>query len=409
MPTDLFKQVLFNNGEGLVHTDLNNVAKFADARLNDMIFSRMVGNLATDEDPSITGEHSENPALTSLIYTLTGGCAVIKQGSTTTRVTITSGTIFQKIANVDGADAKFLSYMVDESDVDLVIAAGDATNPRIDILQCKLEYVDGGLESRDVEDATTEVVTTQSINKTRRVQATFSIKAGTPAATPTYPTPDAGYALLAAVRVPASWAANFSADTLGSSAAILRQCSIPLEVEAVTVFPKDFDLNSGPGANWSIDTNGQAVAGADATDLIVWVPGASPSRRIVGVDIVAIWATSGTVHLTSMTWNSVTFWGQAGIVCDLSSQLVTTGGTTQSKFAHLGDIADASDVSNPTAAAGPIGDPIWAGGGCSGPGLRKIERNSGNLSGSSWASHACLMIDAGSGSKIVAVTFYLAG
>ncbi len=43
-----------------------------------------------------------------------------------------------------------------------------------------------------------------SVNKSKRVQATFSIKEGTAAATPMFPEPDAGYVPVAGIKVPAN-------------------------------------------------------------------------------------------------------------------------------------------------------------------------------------------------------------
>lgn len=408
MPTDLFSQVLYSDGEGLVFGDLNNMARYNDARLNDMIFARLTGALGTDQDPNLASENAE-PPLTLLAYVLDAGECHLKQGTTGTRLGLSMGTIFQKVtASVTGTDAAFLSYHVGASDVDLTITAGDATNPRIDILQMKLEYVDGSAETRDIEDATTRVVTQVSRNKKRRVQATFSMKNGTAGATPTYPAPDTGYCVVGAIRVPATWTTGVNPDPNVTASAIIRQIAIPLRVEKHTVMPCDFDYNSGSGSGWSLNSAGEAES-AGATDLIVWAPTGSEGKRIVGVEIVGIWVTSGQVDLVTEGWTSATHWVATGPTFDLSSQLVTTGGTTQHKFAHLGNICDASSVSNPSAANGVVGDPIWCAGHSAGPAARPLSTNSGGTSGNTFITRAALRIDAGNISNIIAVTWYLAG
>jgi len=417
MSTDLYADLLFNDGEGITHADLNNARAFPRARAFDQLLARLGGYLAADADPDSPGEAGADPAVTSLAYTLAGGDCALAVGSVATKVKLLPGTLFQRIAAADGAEAQFLPYTVVAGDVDITITAGHATLNRIDILQVKLEYVEAGSESRDFKDAVTGALSTTTPNKRRRVQATFSLKAGTPGATPSYPAPDAGYCVVGAVFVPATWTTGVYSDGMGaaaSTAAVMRQCSVPLNVEAVTVTPEEFDYTWA--TNWARDTDGDARAsGGAATQLVVWCPHAGQTKRIVGVDIVGLWATSGVVLLRSMLWSSLLAYFAADAVsatdlsANLSAQLVTTGGTTQSKFAHLGDIADGSLLSNPSAAAGPIGDPFWSSGGASGPAYRKIQRNAGNLSGSSWFHKAHLDIDAGDGSKIVAVTFYLAG
>jgi hypothetical protein len=406
--TDIYSEVMFHDGEGLVFTDFNNMARFADARLQDQIFARFAGALGVDGDPHLSSEVNE-PPLTSLAYTLTAGDCLLKQGTVATRLGTTAGTIFQRVGTTIGTDAKFLSYAVKDTDIDLTITAGDPTNPRITILQCKLEYIETDTEVRDIEDATTRIVTRQSKAKRRRVQATFSLKNGTAAATPTYPAPDTGYAMIGALLVPANWTTGVTTIPSGGTSAKIRQCTVPLGITVHSLKPKDFDYAAGSGTNWTYNTKGEAEATGAATDLIIWVPGGD-SKRIVGVEIVGVWVTSGQVDLVTYVWNSTGGWGvTSSPAFDLSTQLVTTGGTTQSKFAHLGNICDASDQSNPSTADGVVGDPIWGSGYAAGPAQRKIVANSGGVSGSSWGSHAALRIDAGVGSLISEVTFYLAG
>lgn len=424
MTIDSSRIVQYNDGEGLDYNDLNSMGREFLARILDSMLEHKAGRLAADDDPDMWFENDgEDVNLSSLVYTMTGGDCVLTGSGTD--ITIGCGTLFQKVGGFSGTEATFLPFQVlsGEGDVVLTIGAGHATNPRIDIIQVKLEWETGGSVSRDFEDAVTRELTTTTPNKSRRVKATFSVKAGTASATtPDYPAPDTGYAMIGAVRVPALWATGFSPDATGGSNAIIRQCTIPMGgIEAITVTPEEFDYswatNWRPGvAGDGATINGTAyAAGGAGTNLVVWCPNAGQGKRIVGIDIVGLWVTSGTVLLRTMTWSSIggylpqDFLSAVDGSCDLSAQLVTTGGTTQSKFAHLGDIADASLVSDPSTAAGPVGDPFWACGGMAGPAFQKIQRNAGNLSGASWFTKAHLDIDGGSGSKIVAVTFYLAG
>ena len=409
MPTDLFTQVNYNVGEGLANSDLANMAKFADSRLLDQMYSRLVGALgATALDPSITSENGENPALTSLIYTLTGGEAVLKVGSTATRVSLTSGTIFQKIGNVTGLDANFLSYLVDESDVDLVISAGDATNPRIDILQVKLEYVTGGAENRDIEDSFTKIVTAQSVNKTRRVQATFSLKQGTPAATPTYPAPDTGYAVIGSLYVPATWTTGVvpDPDVGASGSARLRQCSLPLRVRTVRT-PMTMMFKGG-ASTWSNATTPPLwlASGGAATALMAPCP-AGYESRVVGIGLVAKFVTSGAVQLRLASHTTLGPSFITGPVFNMSSVLVNADGNFRYYFAHLGNIASSSNDSTPVSTV--VGDAFWASGGKAGPAQRPNVLNTPPYTAVNVEQNTYLTIDGGTNSQVAEVIWFLAG
>lgn len=416
MSTDLYADVLYNDGEGITHGDANNARAFLGARLFDQLLARLTGNLAAAEDPDITAEGGNDPGLTSLAYTLHGGECVIAQGSSSTKVKLLPGTILQRTAAAaDGAEAKMLAYTIRAGDVDLTIGAGHATLNRIDIVQMKLELVDGDSESRDFKDAVTGALSTITPDKTRRVQATFSIKAGTAAATPTYPAPDSGYVMVASVYVPDTWAANFTDDQGGydSSSAILHQCTVPLNVEAYTVRPHEMDVSQA--TNWAVDAGapgaatGYMKASGAATNLRVHCPAAGHTKRIVGIEIVASWVTSAVVELTTYHVGLLGWTKNTNGTFVLTSTLASVGAGDIGRLAHLGHIADASPASEPSAANGPIGDPIWARGGRSGPAARRIERAGGTINDATWAERAALEIDAGDTSAIYEVTFYLAG
>lgn len=410
--TDLYKGKLYNDGEGLTHGDLNDARAWALAQALDQTFAHLLGQLQTGlKDPDMIGENGGEPAgnMLGVIYTMTGGEAILwaDVGGGVTDVKITGGTIFQKLAAANGNEAQFLAHTIRDNEHTLAIAAGDATNPRIDIVQVKLEYVNGGSESRDFKDAITGALSSTNVNKTRRVQATISIKQGTPAATPTYPAPDAGYALLGAVRVPATWAGGFTPDGTGSASAGLRQCSVPLRIQAITQ-SMDEGVQVLSASNWSKVDAGVTASGGAGTDLIVWCPHASHAKRIVGVAITARWVTSGAVELRRTPQALTGPNGGATPVNDLSSVLVNADGTLRTYFAHLGHIADSSSDSNPSAANGHIGDAFWACGGKAGPTTRPFQLNIPPTTGF-LGNRSALWIDGGQNSTIYEVTWYLAG
>lgn len=410
MTTDLFKTVLWNDGEGITSADLSATGMFGVARMADQILEHLAGGpLATaDMDLDQWGQNDNDTDLTSLIYTMTGGEAVLWSSGTNV-LKVTAGTIFQKVANATGEEPTFLPFTIRDSDLSFAIADNATGNPLIDIVQVKLELVDGDPDARDFKDAVTGALSSNAPDKTRRVQATVSVKRGASGATPTYPTPDAGYALLGAVRVPTGWV---SADEIkpvvgggGGSEATIRQCSVPLRIEGIAVHPHEFDYALAVSWARDVGTGSTALAPGAGTDLWIWCPVPTGNKRIVGVTVIGAFVGSGAVILESIEYLLA-----AGYVVnesfDLSSKVVQTGALRR-KTAHLGQIADCSPDSNPSAANGPIGDGMWACGGMAGPGQRPIERWSTTLSNG--ASRARLNVDGGAGSYITSVIWYLAG
>ncbi len=421
MSTDAYRDLLFNDGEGITHGDLNNARAFLGARLFDQIMEHHAGASAVlTTDPDLWSEQGEDTDLTSLIYTLTGGDGVLKQGSSATKIGTYGGTIFQKIATADGEEASFIPYTLGENEFDLTIGAGHATLKRIDIVQVKLEYVEGDSESRDYKDAITGALTTTTPDKTRRVQATISLKAGTAATPPTYPDPDAGYAVLGAVLVPATWTTGITAEGWPSEAgkASMRQCSIPLRTHSVTVGAAEADDSGAGGAGTYDRTNNYAVAtGGDVSNVLFWCPVGSPGTRVVGVTLHGAFITGGGLCAAKLFSyrpfdGGGSFSLDAPVICTLTSALITTDAAAHAKsqYAHMGQIADGMADSNPSAANGPIGDGVWCGGGRSGPATAPIKKHAGvSASDVCWLSQVALQVYLEADSWIFGVTFHLAG
>ena len=213
MPTDLFKDVLYTAGEGADAADLNNMRGYLGARLFDQVLSAAIGN-ARSGSATAPPELRNTAATAPTIYALSGGAGYIIPGGGARQTTVRAGTILQQVGSPSGDAASFLPYTMVDGEFTLTHAVGDATNPRIDVIEVKLEYVDGNNESRIIQDPPPSVAqSVQSIAKKRRVQATFQIVQGTPAASPAFPPLTAGFAALGAVVVPATHNAVFVATT----------------------------------------------------------------------------------------------------------------------------------------------------------------------------------------------------
>jgi hypothetical protein len=419
MGNDIYRLAQFNDGEGVEYDDFNISARVALARLTDQYLEHLAGaGHTTTDDPDLWGEQGPDVDMSNLIYTATGGDGVLKQGSTTTKIGTFGGTIFQKVGSADGAAPTFIPYTMVDNEFNLTIGAGHATLKRIDIVQVKLEWESGATESRDFKDATTGALTTTTPNKKRRVKATISLKAGTAGATPAYPSPDAGYAMLGAVFVPATWAANVSSEAWASvtTHAKIRQCSVPLRVRAYTIMGSQMDISQASGS--PVVSNGCVFATAgDAANIIAWCPAGGPGTRLVGIALHGAFqsATGGNNSAVLKCYQAIDGGGSFNINASstadstLTSKLISAAvDTMKSRFAHLGDIA--AGVSDSTPASAGLGDGFWVGGGRSGPAHQPIKHNAGVASGDDvWFSQLGLKLGIEDQSWIFAVTFYLAG
>lgn len=382
MTLDTMKAVNFHPGMEVRAQDFDDSQNFLLARLLDGMFEKLVpgpiiGDLTKGTNLLAPGAHGNNVPNSSFAFALTSGGAYPRKGTANTKIQIAPGTLFQKVAARDGNEQKFLPFVFDGT-LEVTIANGDAANPRVDIVQMKLEMIDddsqarvfaqdGIKASRDLNPLTSncetviraraagfggnaisiqfvadgagagsltqsgyalvfhyqsgvttvanfetavqasalievqttdgvgtltspgdtfgpvfltggtdQVLTSQSFNVKRRVQATISVKQGTPAASPTYPTPDAGYVVIAGVVVPATWVGASAPVTIDSAAAgslVIHDQRMPIGTPTtVTLYPRDF-MAQNDGSNWSLDARGRAVTGVSgAADLYAVLP-----------------------------------------------------------------------------------------------------------------------------------------
>ncbi len=280
MSTDNFKRVLFNDGEGVTHGDLNDAQTFLETRLSDQILHSLIGNVSLSAtDPEFGGKNGAN-APVHLAYCLHGGSAYLRQGSGNAKLQISPGVLMQKTGSMDGSTPTLLAYTFAGTE-EVTITNGDASHPRVDLLQMKLELVDADTQSRDFEDATTHVVTTTTPNKKKRVQCTLSVKQGVAGVSPTYPDPDSGYVCIAGVVVGTLYVAaaglNFGNDATGAVAVVHDQ-RMPLNVQAYFSEPVTAKCITAFSASaWAIsNSNG-------TNDARFLCPKAGRANRIVGI------------------------------------------------------------------------------------------------------------------------------
>lgn len=284
MSTDLYKSVKWNDGEGITPTDLNDAHRFLAAKLSDQLLEKLIGS-PNNYDPVLSGQKGANSSV-NYAYALSVGGAQPLQGSTTSKIKISAGTLYQKVANADGDNATLLAYTFDGTD-EFTITAGHATLNRVDMIQMKLERVDADPQTRDFEDATTRAVTSQSMNKKQRVQCTLSLKTGSGsslAASPAYPTPDAGYVPIACIVVGATWAGaeRFYYDDMAGARAVIHDLRMPINVKPQCIAPTMWTYTSGTFTN----TGYGSLLCTSATGQYAAARVLSNHGRLVGLTVV---------------------------------------------------------------------------------------------------------------------------
>lgn len=320
MSLDFYKQVMFNDGEGLTPDDLNNAQQLLDAKVFDQLCIGAMGNVEPQSFPAhpIMAAADANPVSTIFAYCISPGRAylTVNAGVGNNQVRLTAGILLQAF-NPSGDNPLILSFRQNGSTI-LTISNGSATNPRIDLIQMKLEYVVNGPVSRDFQDATTRALTSTSQNKDRRVQCTVSVKPGTPGASPVIPDPDTGFCALGAVFVGSTWTSAtpmlWGVDATNANASVW-DLRMPLSVKGYRVFANQMILAS----NWTLTLD--RVAASNASNILLVPCPILDSGRLVGVAIdhddtggnitsagsITLGSASGKVSTTFVGKNSIAF------------------------------------------------------------------------------------------------------
>ncbi len=116
-----------------------------------------------------------------------------------------------------------------------------------------------------------EMLISQAMNKTRRVQCALSVKIGTPAVSPIYPTLDAGCVAVGAVVVGTNYvaAAGFYHDDRSGAVAVLHDQRMPLRVRTHTILARSFIYSTG---SYSLDGSGTYVQKTDNSGNNIYAP-----------------------------------------------------------------------------------------------------------------------------------------
>lgn len=244
MPASIHSRVFFNDGDPVDPADFNSMQTLRAIEQMDLMMGMI--NAADGEDPEAEPGTLGGVGARRCYVPRVAGAMPYNGGGL--EVDTTQGWIYAKNpsgpTSPSGTDPTLLAFYVPAQSAIATLSAADPANPRIDLIQVRLDLIEDTPSVRDFEDGVSrEITDSPSLNRHRRVQATWSVKEGTPAANPTRPTADAGYVEWACVRLPAA-AANYGLEDLWDM-------RMPMRIEVQRVQPPQM----GGGDTWAQGTD----------------------------------------------------------------------------------------------------------------------------------------------------------
>lgn len=336
MPHYPSQEVLFNDGEGIDFADLNNAQRFLRSQLADLAIGARVR----------FAEDAGGGPSPGALFAMTGGAGAPVQSATARQLTSLAGVIAHQITTgpSTGADALLLVHRVAAGDLAVTLDVGDATHPRIDLVMVKLEHVDddaADVESRTIKNYGTGIISTATMVKRRKVRASVSVVKGTPAATPGYPTPTAGWCLWCAVYVPALHNAVIDVDNI-------RDWRWPVGFDRHSLPVSGLGPNVWAAAGWSALSSSPGMQSTGAG--VLHIAPSARSRfggRLARLTIMGA-LTGCTVQLVRLNNDNTNSFGGETVIADVSAAF--TSGANQTYSLDL--FTDATGV--------PV--PIWMNG-----------------------------------------------
>jgi hypothetical protein len=518
---DGFRRVLFNAGEQGVSADYNMLQRqfhmlvlemFGYGGMTNMTqqAAGVLVNLDPEQNDWAMGADGSTVAFDVALCPFPASGYVVPGLTARTLTVGSAGPIVQVLDDTvgipDETHPTVASYWLQVGDFTLTTAIGDATHPRVDLVEMKLEYVDTSLETRvynqeanqatldldpltanvdtiiraraggtggnhvsialvaggtgtgtltasgnaltfhfqtgvttvanfetavtasdlieidtagtpanvlaspgDVLTATHLVGGTNSIivgsplDKATRVQATFQIKQGTPAAAPVYPTPSTGFVPVAAVLVPTLHNAVHSIINL-------RDMRWPLGgVRVYEVAYKDF--NWGGGGSWSLSETGWRAVSASAGTIRAVLPSGTTIGRLVGVAAYGEWTGATQVARLEQIMHTgadpVTYVELANLDANIATVLASASQQARENALMLGDDMNGTGLYLGKRATGlRVCSPMWTNCLPAGPAAHNLF--DGSVPETVVSKLGLKMQNAGAGCHLSLVRFYVA-
>jgi hypothetical protein len=286
------REILFNDGEGLTHGDLNSMQR----HLHATIFDGIMAGWAIQDDIDATGPSIDN------MYCLGNGGAPYAADTGLTIKNLRGMVLQRTAATVPiGTDPQFLSYYLEDDEYSSTLPAV-TTDPRWDIVCIKLEQESADAadqELRDFEDALTRELTTSNVIKKRKVKATIQVVPGTEDVSPVEPATPSGFVKIAAFQV------RFG-ETEFDPKQDIRDYRVPVGFREDHIVPKNFSFIPD---NWDVGESGMISSdGAGARQAFAICPVSGGTTRImhVGYGIKFIGPGVPSVFMARMDHNSST-------------------------------------------------------------------------------------------------------
>ena len=185
------RTVIYNDGEGLEEIDLN----VSNQILSTYIDDGVLGSYVFDE---VGGGMPTGRGIAAIGH---GGAVYVDEGTDLT-VKFNPGLIGQSSGNpVDGVSSSNLWHYMEDADVPDKTRSASTTNPRWDALYVSIASVMEAPVTRDFKDDSTDELTSITLPKIAKTDATYTWVTGAENASPVVPAGPAGAELLCAVRV----------------------------------------------------------------------------------------------------------------------------------------------------------------------------------------------------------------
>lgn len=404
-------RVAFTDGESLEKDDLDNIQLYQLLASTHNFLISGIGDAI--DDPAAPGteinlERHRDWNLQGLaggssdqVFVPYPGCGYFEAGGSARQLVSVDGPmIFIDDDDPFGATPERVAPFRLPNGLTLTTAVGDATNPRIDLVELRATWVDGNSLTRNFEDSATRAKTSTATNKSRLVQVIVQIKQGTPAATPAYPAPTTGYAAVAAVYVPATH--NAVHDP-----ANIRDLRVPIGRIVPYDVPAHLMYRQG-GTPWTLSSgNWRNDAPSSATALYAQCPINPSNGRLMGIGIYGGAVASATCKLQRIQYDL----GIPSLVdiADLANgtSLFPVGGgegfRTKTMVNLMDDIHAGGTFVGTRLANRRIGTPIWGNGFPGGPAYpRDLNGANGTL------QTLAVAINGGNSSTCSFVRFYIA-
>lgn len=319
--------VLYNDGEGLIHTDLNDAGAVAQQRAwewpgyMDLFPQAMFFGATYDASLTVAAD------LNQKVFTKGGSGSLTASGLA---VTIAGGFFgIYSAAAPPAAMAANMRWVYLDGTQSFTFSAAPAGQERYDVIQLQIVSQDGGAVSRDFKDATTGALSSASLNKRRKLVGTFSVKVGVAATAGSAPdvslqTLTSPNHYVALVRV------SDTAVTLVQDLTMpLGPCQTHMSVPA---------KHSLPFGAWAASSGGYGgmKSGAGGDPIYVFPPAlmGDPTARLLGIDISYELAATSVVEINSiMPGDSATGFFQQ---LDVITSLFTLGSPQVARIKLLG-------------------------------------------------------------------------